>query len=158
MATFDFARASAGSPTHKNARRMCRNFHANIGSSGRLARLPLSNSHYGMHMIVWFVPSALTGQLYSAPRRSLRLDPSSMPNLRGETVLPVLLPGHALLFRELDGRFTLELVLGERLDLSTLCVREACLSGGASLAAGQSVSWGARGSNDEGSSTRDVDT
>eukprot|EP00658_Telonema_sp_P-2_P012197 TRINITY_DN14648_c0_g1_i1.p1 TRINITY_DN14648_c0_g1~~TRINITY_DN14648_c0_g1_i1.p1 ORF type:complete len:256 (+),score=58.98 TRINITY_DN14648_c0_g1_i1:105-770(+) len=83
-------------------------------------------SHYGMHIVAWHIPLALTGQTANLQRGSLMFDPKmSMP-----FSLPVLLPGvlGTLAVRQ-PGEFSVKLTVGE-LQLSTLVV-SGCVALGA---------------------------
>lgn len=128
------------------------NPHAYTATVGDLASLPLSNSHYGMHMVMWWVVPSLSGAQYDGINRTLTLEPSALPDENGVTRLPVFLAGQSACIVSMtrQGGFGLRLVWGSSLNLASLC---ATVPGGVGVQrcatapvvlrkVGDSVAWG----------------
>ena len=79
---------------------------------------PTATSHYGMHMVAWHIPLAISGQQANLPNSSLVF----APRLSAPYELPVLLPGvWGVLSSAAAGSYSLRLTVGE-LELKLLAV------------------------------------
>jgi len=97
--------------------------------------LPYGNSHYGRQLIYWSIPLALSGQKYSAPRRTLTFDPVASPPAR----LPFFVPqASGVIDLRSDGSARL-LVLSGRIDLAQVRLRARAPKRDVALAEGQAV-------------------
>ena len=82
------------------------------------AGYPTATSHYGMHMVAWHLPLALSQQQANLPNGTL----SFAPRLPAPYSLPVLLPGVLGVLRSTRaGEYAVWLTVGE-LDLQRLAV------------------------------------
>lgn len=93
---------------------------------------PTATSHYGMHMVSWHIPLALSGQQANLPNRSL----TYAPKLKAPYSLPMYMPGvFGVLSSPTVGRYSLRLTVGE-LELGLLAVDGHAAPGAVRLAAG----------------------
>ena len=94
-------------------------------------------SHYGMHMVAWHIPIAISGQQAELHKGSLTFAPKVKPPY----VLPVFMPGVlGTLTATASGEYTLALTVGE-LDLDVLAVGGKATPGKVHVAVGKPVSW-----------------
>ncbi len=74
------------------------------------AGYPTATSHYGMHMVAWHIPLALSGQQANLPNSSLVF----APRLQAPYSLPLLLPGvFGVLSSTTAGKYSVRLTVGE---------------------------------------------
>jgi non-lysosomal glucosylceramidase len=96
---------------------------------------PYGNSHYGRQLIYWSIPLALSGQKYSAPRRTLTFDPVAPAPAR----LPFFVPrACGVIELRADGSARL-LVLSGRIDLAEVRLGARSPKRDVALAEGQSI-------------------
>ena len=137
------------------------NPHAYVGTTGPLASLPLSNSHYGMHMIQWWVVVSISGQNYDGVDRILSFEPSAIPDASGETRLPVFVNQSACVLSMSSAGFKLRLVYGQALHLTRLCATDpggkpVCAKAPVALEKrDDSVSWPVQPRSEDESSSAD---
>ena len=96
-------------------------------------------SHYGMHMVAWHIPLAISGQQAHLPNGSLTF----APKVKAPYKLPVMLPGVlGVLSSPAQGTYSMGLTVGE-LCLSLLEVDGKAAPGLVRLVAGgPAVEWG----------------
>ena len=94
-------------------------------------------SHYGMHMVAWHIPIAISGQQAALHNGSLTFAPKVKPPF----VLPVFMPGVlGSLSATAGGSYTLALTVGE-LELDVLAVAGKAAPGRVRVAVGKPITW-----------------
>ena len=90
----------------------------NVAGLKDTAGNPIVTSHYGMHLVAWHIPLAISGQQANLPNGTL----SFAPKLKAPYSLPVVLPGvFGSLSSPSTGRYALHLTVGA-LTLTSLSV------------------------------------
>jgi len=85
------------------------NIHGITGVFEGVDGQPFITSHYGFYMVMWHIPFALSGQLYSAPKKQLFFD----PKFTGDYRLPVLIPNIFGFISKTGNTFKLEITSGK---------------------------------------------
>ena len=97
--------------------------------------LPWANPNHTSHLSIWFIPIAMSGQQFEAPKGLLRFNPHAPEN----SILPFFTPyAHGLLTIHKGERYTLEIISGklilEELQIGTsIKYRDIVLETGQSL-------------------------
>eukprot|EP01121_Diplochlamys_sp_Union-15-3_P001413 TRINITY_DN11225_c0_g1_i1.p1 TRINITY_DN11225_c0_g1~~TRINITY_DN11225_c0_g1_i1.p1 ORF type:complete len:429 (-),score=64.03 TRINITY_DN11225_c0_g1_i1:2-1288(-) len=116
------------------------NIHGLMGGIGYgIDGQPWCTSHYGFHMVLWHLPFAVSGQLYSAPAGTL----SFSPKIPAPYKLPLLLPNVVGYLSRQGNTYSITVNKGH-LVLNSCIVDGSKYPGTVNLSDGQTISWGSK--------------